>query len=76
MLFPIFFIVSEILYCRHYSRNTIMLLSMMWHIGDLNLAIVVAMISYEILGMSLNHREFLYIIYGNNYCPAQSTGFL
>lgn len=49
---------------------------MMWHIGDLNLAIVVAMISYEILGMSLNHREFLYIIYGNNYCPAQSTGFL
>lgn len=41
---------------------------MMWYIGDLNLVIVLVMISYEILGMLFNYREFFYIIYGNNYC--------
>lgn len=70
-----FFLISGVLHHRHYCRNTIMSLSVMWHIGDLNLAIVLALTSYEILTMSLNHHEFLYIISENNYCPLNRLDF-
>lgn len=42
-----FFIISQVLHQRYYSRNTIVLLSVMWHMGDLNIAIVPVVTSYE-----------------------------